>query len=64
MPIIVCNRSGGEGEDLDYRLAESVVAQDGRRLLAGACDRSVVFSFDWDMDAMALLSQDFSRTYV
>ena len=64
LPIIVCNRSGGEGEDLDYRLAESVVAQDGRRLLAGTCDRSVVFSFDWDMDAMALLSHEFSRTYV
>ena len=64
LPIMVCNRSGGEGEDLDYREAESVVAQKGQRLLAGACDRSVVLSFDWDMDQMKLLSEEFDRTYV
>ena len=64
LPIMVCNRSGGEGEDLDYRQAESVVAQNGRRLLTGTCDRSVVLSFDWDMDAMELLSKDFDRVYV
>jgi predicted amidohydrolase len=64
LPIMVCNRSGGEGDDLDYRLAESVVAQYGRRLLTGSCDRSVVLSFDWDMETMTLLSPDFHRTYV
>ena len=64
LPIMVCNRSGGEGEDLDYQQAESVVAQNGRRLLNGACDRSVVLSFDWDMDAMELLSKEFDRAYV
>lgn len=64
LPIMVCNRSGADGEDLDYGLAESVVAHGGRRLLSAVSDRSVVLSFDWDMDAMELLSQDFDRAYV
>ena len=64
LPIMVCNRSGWEGVDLDYRQAESVVAQDGRRLLTGSCDRSTVLSFDWDMVSMTLLSQEFNRTYI
>ena len=64
LPIMVCNRSGGEDDDLDYTQAESVIAQRGSRLLTGTCDRSVVLSFDWDMDSMALLSEEFHRTYL
>ena len=64
LPIMVCNRSGEEGDDLDYTEAESVVAQDGRRLLTATSDRSVVLSFDWDMESMTLLSKDFDRAYV
>ena len=64
LPIMVCNRSGAEERELDYRTAESVVAQDGRRLLTAISDRSVVLSFDWDMDSMTLLSEDFDRAYV
>ena len=33
LPIMVCNRTGTEPDELDYTLAESVVAQSGRRLL-------------------------------
>ena len=64
LPIMVCNRTGEEPEELDYRMAESVVAKNGKRLLSATSDRSVVLSFDWDMDAMELLSQDFERTYL
>ena len=64
LPIMVCNRTGAEPEELDYRLAESVVAQGGKRLLASNSERSVVLSFDWDLDEMTLLSQDFQRAYV
>lgn len=64
LPIMVCNRSGGTGDDLDYRQAESVVAQAGRRLLAASCQDSEVLSFDWDTDDMTLLSQEFHRTHV
>jgi predicted amidohydrolase len=64
LSIMVCNRSGVEKEELDYRLAESVVAQHGKRLLAGTSERSVVLSFDWDMDSMTLLSDDYHRTYL
>lgn len=64
LPIMVCNRSGFEDEDLDYRKAESVVAKDGKRLLTATSDRSVVLSFDWDLEAMTTLSTDFDRTYL
>ena len=64
LPIMVCNRTGEEAEELDYREAESVVAKNGKRLLTATSDRSVVLSFDWDMDAMAVLSEDFDRTYL
>ena len=64
LPIMVCNRSGYERPDLDFREAESVVAKDGQRLLTGTSDRSVILTFDWDMDSMTLLSDDFQRTYL
>ena len=64
LPIIVCNRSGVEDEELDYRKAESVVARDGKRLLEATSDRSVVLTFDWDLDTMTCLSRDFSRTFL
>lgn len=64
LPIIVCNRSGFERYDLDFREAESVVARNGDRLLSTTSDRSVVLTFDWDLDAMTSLSEDFTRTYL
>ncbi len=64
LPIMVCNRSGVEQEDLDFRHAESVVAQNGQRLLCAQSDGSVVLSFDWDLDSMALLSTDFQRAHL
>ena len=64
LPIMVCNRTGTEPDELDYTLAESVVAQSGRRLLEATSDRSVVLTFDWDMDTMTLLSDDFERNYL
>ena len=64
LPMMVCNRSGGEGDDLDYSLAESVVAHQGETLLMATSKRSVVLSFDWDMDGMTLQSKDFDRAYV
>ena len=64
LPIMVCNRSGLEHGEMDYSRAESVVAQQGRRLLEATCERSVVLTFDWDMDTMRLVSEDFQRTYL
>lgn len=64
LPVIVCNRTGVEDGELDYRKAESVVAQDGRRLLEATSESSVVLHFDWDMDTMTLLSEDFQRDYL
>ena len=47
--------------NLDYRKAESVVAKDGKRLLEATSERSVILTFDWDLDGMTSLSEDFSR---
>ncbi len=64
LPVIVCNRTGIESGEMDYREAESVLAQGGRRLLEATSERSVVLTFDWDMETMTLLSEDFQRTYL
>ena len=64
LPIMVCNRSGEESDEVDYTEAESVVAQHGRRLLWSASDQSVVLTFDWDPDGMVLLSSEFDRAYL
>lgn len=64
IPIIVCNRSGIEPQELDYRHAESIVAKDGQRLLQATADRSVILTFDWDLDGMTALSPDFTRDYL
>ncbi len=64
LPIMVCNRTGVEPDELDYRRAESVVAKDGERLLQGISDRSVILTFDGDMDSMTSMSGDFERTYL
>ena len=64
LPIMVCNRSGVEKEELDYSRAESVVAQGGNRLMSAWSEDTVVLSFDWDMENMTLLSADFQRAYL
>ena len=64
LPMMVCNRSGKEEGELDYTLAESVVTQNGKRILEATSDRSVVLCFDWDVDSMSMISTDFERTYL
>ena len=49
---------------MDYSRAESVVAQEGERLMSAWSESSVVLSFDWDLENMTLLSEDFQRAYL
>ncbi len=58
IPLWVCNRTGRE-KQVDWNKAESIVAKDGRRLLQKAVKHSSLLLFDWDMDNMTLLSDDF-----
>ena len=64
LPVMVCNRSGNEQGELDYSFAESVVTQNGKRILEATSKSSVVLSFDWDVDNMSLISDDFERVYL
>lgn len=64
LPIMVCNRSGIEPQELDYRRAESIVAKDGQRLLQATADRSVILSFDWDLERRTAGAADFTRDYL
>ena len=64
LAMMVCNRSGKERSDMDMLGAVSVVAKDGARLLCGSSDRSVVLTFDWDLDAMTVVSNDYHRVYL
>lgn len=55
LPLFVCNRTGPD-RTLDFRQAESVVAQGGRRLLSLASERSAIFIIDWNVKTGTLAS--------
>ena len=60
LPIMVCNRSGWEADDLDFTEAVSVVASGGKRVLEAYCgDDSAVLVFDWDLEAMEPTSREY-----
>lgn len=60
LPLFVCNRTGPD-RTLDFTKAESVVAQDGRRLLSLSCERSAIFIIDWDLKSGTLAGLDYQR---
>ena len=60
LPLFVCNRTGAD-RTLDFRKAETVVAQNGRRLLSLSSERSAIFLIDWDLRAGTLASLKYRR---
>ncbi len=60
LPLFVCNRTW-QDRTLDFRKAESVVAQDGKRLLSLSCERSVIFMIDWNVTTGTLAGPDAKR---
>jgi predicted amidohydrolase len=60
LPLFVCNRTGPD-RTLDFRKAETVVAQNGQRLLSLSSERSAIFLIDWDLKAGTLASSDYQR---
>jgi predicted amidohydrolase len=60
LPLFVCNRTGPD-RTLDFRKADSVVAQNGRRLLSLSSERSAIFIVDWDLQAGTLASSQYQR---
>lgn len=60
LPLIVCNRTGPD-TTLDFTNAESVVVQDGRRLLSLTAPTSTAFLVDWDLRSRTLASTDYER---
>ena len=65
LPIMVCNRSGWEADDLDFNEAVSVVARDGKRVLEAFCgEESAVLVFDWDLESMTPISDDYEVAWL
>ena len=65
LPIMVCNRSGWEADDLDFNEAVSVVAINGERVLQAFCgEESAILVFDWDLDSMAPLSNEYEIVWI
>jgi predicted amidohydrolase len=60
LPLLVCNRTGPD-RTLDFRKAETVVAQNGQRLLSMSSERSAIFIIDWDLRAGTLASSEYQR---
>ncbi len=63
LPLFVCNRTG-QDRTLDFRKAESVVAQGGKRLLSLSCEQSAIFLFDWNLTTGTLAGQDYERLLI
>jgi predicted amidohydrolase len=58
LPIIVCNRTGHD-RSLDFRDAESVIVQDGRRLLSFSSSRSKGILIDWDLQKQSFIAGNY-----
>ncbi|HMZ53248.1 MAG TPA: carbon-nitrogen hydrolase family protein [Nitrospira sp.] len=63
LPLFVCNRTG-QDRTLDFRTAESVVAQGGKRLLSLSCEQSAIFLVDWNLTTGTLASADYQRLLI
>ena len=60
LPLFVCNRTGAD-RTLDFRKADSVVAQNGQRLLSMSSERSAIFLIDWNLKARTLASPEYRQ---
>ena len=60
LPLLVCNRTGPD-RTMNFAQAESVVAQDGQRLLSFRSARSSIFIIDWDLATNRLASTRFQQ---
>lgn len=60
LPLLVCNRTGPD-LTMDFTKAESVVAQDGVRLLSLSAVRSTIFLIEWDLRRQTLASPSYER---
>lgn len=61
LPLFVCNRTGPDRR-LDFTGAESVVVQDGKRLLSFRSERSAMFTIEWDLQTQTLATMAYQRT--
>jgi predicted amidohydrolase len=60
LPLFVCNRTGPD-RTLNFTQAESVVAQDGKRLLSFRSVHATIFIIDWDLATNRLASNRFQQ---
>ena len=60
LPLFVCNRTGMD-RTMDFRKADSVVAQDGQRLFSLSFDRSAIFLVEWDLKTGTLANLKYRR---
>ena len=60
LPLFVCNRTGPD-RTLDFRKADSVVAQGGKRLLSMSCEQSAIFVIEWNLRSGTLATPHYHR---
>jgi predicted amidohydrolase len=60
LPMLVCNRTGPD-RTLNFTLAESVVVQGGKRVLAFRSAQAVIFIIDWNLADNTLFSTQFQQ---
>jgi predicted amidohydrolase len=62
LPVLVCNRTGKESDNLDMLEADSVVAINGIRHLTGSYTNSTILTFDLDLTSMTPTSYEYHKT--
>jgi 5-aminopentanamidase len=60
LPLLVCNRTGPD-RTLDFTRAESVVVNNGQRLLSLSSKRSTLFVIDWNLQTHNLATPQYRR---
>ena len=60
LPLVVCNRMGRE-HTLSFLDAESVVVQDGRRLVSFQVSQPALLMLDWNVQTMGLVTSGYQH---
>ncbi|MEO8326869.1 MAG: hypothetical protein ABI618_13525 [Nitrospirota bacterium] len=58
LAVLVCNRTGPD-RTLDFTAAESIVAQNGERLLTLSSNPSTAFIIDWNLEYQKLATPQY-----
>ena len=61
VPLIVCNRTGKDLNVVDWTGSESIVAENGNRVLSASPENSTILTFELDIESGKVVSERFHQ---